>query len=57
MLLNMLLSNHDHEVLTNFYRLSSPPQSELDKRDAAVKEIINKMGHKYCLSRSMPRIS
>lgn len=43
-------------LLNNFYRLSAPPATAIKKRDKQVAEIVAKMGHKYALSKPMPRI-
>lgn len=57
MLRSIFLSNEMPEVLLdNFYRFPRPDESALKKRDKLVKQIIDNMGHKYRLSRSMPRV-
>lgn len=43
-------------VLNNFYRLSAPPKEEVEKHQQRVAEVIAKMGHRYVLSKPMPRI-
>lgn len=43
-------------LLDSFIKLSKPPAEVIAKRDEAVKQIIKQMGHKYLLSRPMPRI-
>jgi len=43
-------------LLDNFYRLSAPPAVAIKKREKRVAEVIAEMGHKYALSKSMPRI-
>ena len=43
--------------LNDFRNLSAPPADALAKRDEAVRILINAMGHKYRLSRPMPKIT
>lgn len=43
-------------LLDNFYKLSAPPKDAMKKREKRVAEIVAQMGHKYALSKSMPRI-
>lgn len=43
-------------LLDNFYRLSAPPAVAVKKREKRVAEVVAHMGHKYVLSKSMPRI-
>jgi len=43
-------------LLNNFYRLSSPPSVAMKKRDRQVAAIVAQMGHKYVLSKPIPRI-
>lgn len=43
-------------VLRNFINLPNPPKEELEKRDQKIKQIIEQMGHKYRLSRPMPKV-
>lgn len=42
-------------IMKHFYRMPPPPQSEIDKREQAVRQVIASMGNKYCLARPMPR--
>ena len=48
-----LSSDHAELVLDNFYKFPRPEESALKKREKLVKQIIDNMGHKYRLSRSM----
>jgi len=43
-------------LLDNFYRLSAPPTVAVKKREKQVAAIVAQMGHKYVLSKPMPRI-
>ena len=57
MLRNIFLSNHDFDVvLDNFYKFPAPDVNAVKKRDKQIKQIIEDMGHKYRLSRSMPKV-
>lgn len=43
-------------LLNDFMKLSKPSPEATAKREEAVKQIIQQMGHKYRLARPMPRI-
>lgn len=43
-------------LLNDLRLLSAPPAEEIAKREEKVKEIIRQLGHKYILSRPMPKI-
>jgi len=43
-------------IIKSLYGLTPPSQKELADRDAKIAEAIKQMGHKYLLSKSMPRI-
>ena len=53
-LLNIDLSNDD--MITSLYGLLNPDPEEIKKRDKQIAEIIDSMGWKYRLSKSMPRV-
>ena len=42
--------------LNDFRRLSPPPIESLVKRDEKIAELKKQLGHKYLLSKSMPRV-
>jgi len=44
-------------VMKNFYGMPPPPAEAITKREELVRDIIEKMGHKYRLSRPMPRVN
>ena len=47
---------NDKEVtLNNFYDMPKPSAKSLRQRDEKVKEIIESMGEKYCLYKSVER--
>lgn len=57
MLRSIFLSNDMPEVLLdNFYRFPAPDAGAVKKREKQIKQIIEDMGHKYRLARSMPRV-
>ena len=43
-------------VLKCFNKMPPPPKEAIERREQAVKEVIELMGHKYCLARPMPRV-
>jgi hypothetical protein len=43
-------------ILNDLRKLSSPPADAMAKRDAKVAELKNQLGHKYLLSKPMPRV-
>jgi hypothetical protein len=45
-----------YTLINDFMKLSKPPAEAIAKREEAVKQIIQQMGHKYRLARPMPRI-
>ena len=45
-----------YNIINNFIKLSPPPADAIAKREEQVKSIIQQMGHKYRLSRHMPKI-
>ncbi len=45
-----------YEIITNFRNLSNPPQSEIDKYNEKVNQLINQLGSKYRLFETMPKI-
>jgi hypothetical protein len=46
----------EHMVIKSLYGLTPPSQKEVADRDAKVAQAIKEMGHKYLLSKPMPRI-
>lgn len=46
-----------YALLNDFSKLSPPPAEEVAKREELVRDIIEKLGHKYRLSRPMPKIT
>lgn len=46
----------DDVLLDNFYRFPAPDANAIKKREKQIKQIIEDMGHKYRLSRSMPKV-
>lgn len=46
----------DDVLLDNFYRFPAPDANAVKKREKQIKQIIEDMGHKYRLSRSMPKV-
>ena len=45
-----------YELINDFRMLSSPPAEEMAKREQQITEMIEKLGHKYRLSKPMPKI-
>jgi len=43
-------------IIKSLYGLTPPSQKELADRDAKIAQAIKQMGHKYLLSKPMPRI-
>jgi hypothetical protein len=43
-------------IIASLYRLAPPSQKEMADRDAKIAKAIKAMGHKYLLSKPMPRI-
>ena len=43
-------------IIKSLYGLKPPSQKEVADRDAKIAEAIKAMGHKYLLSKPMPRI-
>lgn len=43
-------------VIKSLYGLTPPSQKEVADRDAKIAQAIKAMGHKYLLSKPMPRI-
>lgn len=43
-------------IIKSLYGLKPPSQKEVADRDAKVARMIKAMGHKYLLSKPMPRI-
>jgi len=46
-----------YTLINDFIKLSKPPAEAVAKREEAVKALIQQMGHKYRLSKPMPRIA
>lgn len=44
------------EKLIDFRKISPPPAEALTKRNQLVEELKRQLGHKYLLSKSMPRV-
>lgn len=44
-------------LLNDFRLLSAPPADVLVRREEQIKSIIQQLGHKYRLSRPMPKIT
>ena len=45
-----------YEIIKDFRMLSAPPAEAIAKREEQIKEMIEKLGHKYRLSKPMPKI-
>jgi hypothetical protein len=45
-----------YTVINDFRGLSKPPAEAIKKREKFVRDIIQRLGDKYRLSKSMPRI-
>jgi hypothetical protein len=43
-------------IIQSLYGLKPPSQKEMADRDAKIAQAIKQMGHKYRLSKPMPRI-
>jgi len=43
-------------IIKSLYGLTPPNQKEVADRDAKIAKAIKEMGHKYLLSKPMPRI-
>ena len=43
-------------IISSLYKLAPPSQKEIEDRNAKIAKAIKAMGHKYLLSKSMPRI-
>jgi len=43
-------------IIASLYKLTPPSQKEIEDRNAKIAKAIKSMGHKYLLSKSMPRI-
>jgi hypothetical protein len=43
-------------IIKSLYGLTPPSQKEVEKRDAKIEQAKKQMGHKYLLSKPMPRI-
>ena len=56
MLLNISLRDDSEVVLDNFYKFPAPDKNAVKDREDKIKQIIENMGHKYRLSRSMPKV-
>jgi hypothetical protein len=46
----------EHMVIKSLYGLTPPSPKEVADRDAKVAQAIKEMGHKYLLSKPIPRI-
>jgi hypothetical protein len=46
----------DNMIIKSLYGLTPPSQKEVADRDAKIALAIKNMGHKYLLSKPMPRI-
>ena len=46
----------EHMVIKSLYGLTPPSQKEVADRDAKIAKAIKDLGHKYLLSKPMPRI-
>lgn len=46
-----------YALIKDFRMLSAPPTDALVKREEEIKRIIEQLGHKYRLSRPMPKIT
>jgi len=46
----------EHMVIKSLYGLTPPSQKEVADRDAKIANAIKAMGHKYLLSKPLPRI-
>lgn len=44
------------EKLIDFRNISSPPADAFTKRDQQIEELKKQLGHKYLLSKPMPRV-
>ena len=43
-------------IIKSLYGLKPPSQKEMADRDAKIAQAIKQMGHKYLLSKPLPRI-
>jgi hypothetical protein len=46
----------DNMIIKSLYGLTPPSQKEVADRDAKIAQAIKEMGHKYLLSKPMPKI-
>jgi hypothetical protein len=44
------------EKLIDFRKISPPPAEAVTKRDQMIEELKRQLGHKYLLSKPMPRV-
>jgi hypothetical protein len=44
------------DLLIDFRKLSAPPADITAKRDAKIEELKQQLGHKYLLSKPVPRV-
>lgn len=44
------------EKLIDFRNIPPPPLAEMLKRDELIEKLKQQLGHKYLLSKSMPRV-
>lgn len=44
------------DLLIDFRKLSPPPADVLAKRDQIIEELKKQLGHKYLLSKPVPRV-
>lgn len=56
MLLTTLLHANQDDLLNSLYNLSNPSKEEMDKHMEKVAQVKLSMGHKYRLSRPMPKV-
>lgn len=43
-------------IMKHFHKMPPPPKEAMERREQEVKEVIARMGHKYCLAKPMPRV-